>query len=462
MLVTLTVDLLRLLIWLIRRFLVSALVSGLIVSLSTGLLNAATLTVIGTIELSAEKVNAQQERGPAETHLNQGNAELARGEIDQAILDYGRAIKLDPQYALAYCNRGDAKTAKRDFDGALVDYNRAIAIDPKLAEAYCNRGAIESVEGNSVSALSDFEYAIKLKPIFAGAFIGRGCIREARDDFGGAQADFDRAIEIDSKNARRYVNRAWLRRRMGDYDGSIADANQAIQRNPKQASAYDARGLAKQAKGDLHAALDDLSQATTLEPRYPGAYVDRGLIKFDLGDVDGAMADFQRALELDPRHYLTYMTRGMARERMDDYEGALRDLRKASLAPDQRIEDYAHIYAWVVQAQLGKMSEANELLATYLPQRKPATRDDWVTKISAFLLGRLTEGQFLAAASSPDLTVDRHRHCEAWYYAAVKRALAGDHKTAMEEFNRCLETKQTVFFEYTLSQAALKKLSAAN
>jgi lipoprotein NlpI len=90
------------------------------------------------------------------------------------------------------------------------------------------------------------------------------------------------------------------------------------------------------------------------------------------------------------------------------------------------------------------------------------TRDDWAGKVSAFLLGKLTEGQFLAAASSPDLTLDRHHHCEAWYYAAVKHALAGDHQTAMEEFNRCLETKQRAFVEYELSQAALKKLSAAN
>jgi lipoprotein NlpI len=85
------------------------------------------------------------------------------------------------------------------------------------------------------------------------------------------------------------------------------------------------------------------------------------------------------------------------------------------------------------------------------------TRDDWPSKINAFLLGKLTEDQFLAAASSPDLTLNRHHHCEAWYYAAVKHALAGDHKIAIEEFNRCLETKQNAFVEYKLSQAALKK-----
>src|ERR1700730_15420539 len=120
MLDTLTVDSRRLLIWLMRRFSVSALVSGLIVFLCAGLLNAATLMVVGAVELTSEKVNVQRERGPAKTYLNRGNAELARGEFDRAILDYSRAIELTPQYALAYCNRGNAKSAKRDFDGAIV------------------------------------------------------------------------------------------------------------------------------------------------------------------------------------------------------------------------------------------------------------------------------------------------------------------------------------------------------
>jgi hypothetical protein len=92
------------------------------------------------------------------------------------------------------------------------------------------------------------------------------------------------------------------------------------------------------------------------------------------------MADFKRALEVDPKYYSTYLSRGIARERMEDHEGALRDLQKAGLAPGQRTEDYTHIYAWVVEKHLGKTSEANEALATYLTQRRPATPDDWPFK----------------------------------------------------------------------------------
>jgi tetratricopeptide (TPR) repeat protein len=134
------------------------------VFLSAGSVNAATFTLVGTIELTAEKVNVQRERGPAKTYLKQGNAELARGEFDQAILDYNRAIELNPQYALAYCNRGNAKTAKGDSDGGIADYNCAIQVNPQLAIAYNNRSSALREKKDLTAALNDCNRAIAIDP----------------------------------------------------------------------------------------------------------------------------------------------------------------------------------------------------------------------------------------------------------------------------------------------------------
>jgi len=42
--------------------------------------------------------------------------------------DYNQAIELNPQYGLAYRNRGNAKRKKGDLDGAIADFNRAIKL----------------------------------------------------------------------------------------------------------------------------------------------------------------------------------------------------------------------------------------------------------------------------------------------------------------------------------------------
>jgi lipoprotein NlpI len=75
-------------------------------------------------------------------------------------------------------------------------------------------------------------------------------------------------------------------------------------------------------------------------------------------------------------------------------------------------------------------------------------------------LGRITEADFLAAASSPDNQKDRNQHCEAWYHAGMKRLFAGDKKTAADYFNQCLATQVTGFNEYVFAQNELRALEA--
>ena len=42
--------------------------------------------------------------------------------------DYNEAIRLKPDYAVAFNNRGNARRAKGDIEGALQDYDEAIRL----------------------------------------------------------------------------------------------------------------------------------------------------------------------------------------------------------------------------------------------------------------------------------------------------------------------------------------------
>ncbi len=95
------------------------------------------------------------------------------------------------------------------------------------------------------------------------------------------------------------------------------------------------------------------------------------------------------------------------------------------------------------------------------PERQ-LSQEPWVVKVGAFLLGNVTEDDLMTAAASPDAAKDQGQHCEAWYYAGMKRLLAGDKKTAADDFNHSLATKQTRFTEYRLAEAELKVLGLAN
>ena len=63
-----------------------------------------------------------------------------------------------------------------------------------------------------------------------------------------------------------------------------------------------------------------------------------------------------------------------------------------------------------------------------------------------------------AAAASPNPKTDSGQHCEAWFYAGMKKLFSGDKKTAANYFHKCLATEQKDFTEFQLAQSELQAL----
>ena len=83
-------------------------------------------------------------------------------EYPRAIEDHDEAIRLDPQFAVAYTNRGNAYQNLREYPRAIEDFNEAIRLDPQLALAYVNRALAYSRLGEDTDAQHDTERAIEL------------------------------------------------------------------------------------------------------------------------------------------------------------------------------------------------------------------------------------------------------------------------------------------------------------
>ena len=66
--------------------------------------------------------------------------------------------------AWAYQGRGIARTALNDLEAAMVDFSRALELDPKLLNAYLNRGLVLLLQGKDSEAAKDFARVLTLKP----------------------------------------------------------------------------------------------------------------------------------------------------------------------------------------------------------------------------------------------------------------------------------------------------------
>lgn len=156
----------------------------------------------------------------ARTLNNRGDTCQGKGDPDQAIYYYNKAVELDPKYALAFKNRGDAYTKKADPDRAISDYSKAIEIYPGYADAYNGRGNAYLDKADLARAISDYNKTIELNPEYAAAFNNRGIAYIEKGDPDRAISDCIKAIELNHEYGNAYYSLSAAYFKKGQYDKS--------------------------------------------------------------------------------------------------------------------------------------------------------------------------------------------------------------------------------------------------
>lgn len=92
----------------------------------------------------------------------QGVAANKKGNLDEAIRCYSKAIALKPDSSPLFYVRGRAFSQNGEYDKAIADFSKAVALKPDYAEAYNHRGVNQIGKGEMQKALADFNKACQL------------------------------------------------------------------------------------------------------------------------------------------------------------------------------------------------------------------------------------------------------------------------------------------------------------
>jgi TolB-like protein len=258
------------------------------------------VTLLGSEERSTQMATKSVE---AHNAYLQGHFYFARRNVEdyrKAVGFFDQAIRIDPDYALAYAKRSEAWTfigdlspgqKKEAWAMAKNDAEKAVAIAPELAEAHAALGWVRFfAEWKFAEGLRELQRAKELSPanptandLLARVIVYLGRIEEA-------ERQARQAVELDPLSIPPTNNLARVLFVAGKLDEADAIARKSAELQPSAASSHRWQVLVAVQRGDGETALRE----ALLEPDEGYRRFELALAHYVRGDrkaADAALAD---------------------------------------------------------------------------------------------------------------------------------------------------------------------------
>ena len=131
----------------------------------------------------------------AEYHYLRGLGFQRRGQISEALGEFERALKEDPQHAGTHANLFFSFLTQGDFVKAEEHYQAAHRLDPRLHEIHHNLGILRTLQKRDREAEEAFRQALELNPFRAESHYLLGTILADGGQVREAEKRFRLAIE---------------------------------------------------------------------------------------------------------------------------------------------------------------------------------------------------------------------------------------------------------------------------
>ncbi len=226
------------------------------------------------------------------TFMTSAERKVGKGEVEEAIADFQRAVEVSPTYPDIRYRLGRTLERLCRHEEAIEQYRQATAcqrdyLDAQVALAFCLLASRRQDE-----AVAAMQRALELK------------IQRIR-------TPFDRGLE-------RLREGAWTE--AGDF------FHTAFLSEPQRFEEEFQAALDKLKAEDYEQALEHLDQGLSLNPRYPDIHNYRGIALCELGRVDEGVEAFREATSLNPSYLVPWLNLAFALVRAGRLKDAEREL----------------------------------------------------------------------------------------------------------------------------------------
>ena len=210
------------------------------------------------------------------------------------------ALAKNPNCSMAYTNLGFAFLQKGQADDALEEFQKALEINPNDVDAHNNVGMVLDDIGRVNEAIAEYQKALEINPNYAEAHTNLGVTLFRMGQLGASIEQYQMAVKINPKNAQAHGDLGAALIQNGHFDEAIAQYHKALEINPNFAEAHCNLGNALLQNGQLGEAIEQFQTAVKINPGFAQAHGNLGLALFQKGQLDDAIAEFEQALRLNP------------------------------------------------------------------------------------------------------------------------------------------------------------------
>ena len=269
--------------------------------------------------------------------------QMIPAEFVKAKTYFEEAIRLDPDYALAYIGLAEYYFVLSTFSPMppIEGYEktremaeRALAIDDKLGEAYGILGHTYFRDYDFEKIEENVERGIELSPNHVMGYIWRSGIRTYFGRFDEAVADARRILEINPLGAFEKAHYLWIVYQARRFDEAVEFGRQAVEADPHFAHGIGAYSWVLRHVGRTDEALEYAARVLELMGGNPRAMNELASCYAKAGETEKARQILQGLDETGAVQFVSPCSLSIAYVNLGDHNRALAELEKAFVIRD--------------------------------------------------------------------------------------------------------------------------------
>lgn len=194
-------------------------------------------------------------------HNNFGFVLAERGQLDDAMAHYRRAVKINPLYDEAHYNLANALSRRGELDEAVVHYLEAVASRPDDCEIHNNLGLALAASGKVDDAAGHFRRAFEIRPSYVEAYNNLGLALAGGGRLDEAIVQYRRALDIRPDHRETRTNLGNALANAGRIDEAIGQYQTVLASDPEHLAAHYNLAGALAAQGQRDGALNHYRRA---------------------------------------------------------------------------------------------------------------------------------------------------------------------------------------------------------